>query len=139
MLCNCLCNFCFLLFLFLYSKSERTGKSFSIFLCICWSTIIDIIFLQFTVFPCNFNSPQVKWNLISGIIHFVYELPNELPNDLKEMKRKSQNWVETQPSVQFPLQKLIFGNSSQSRYYSFLACPVLLDFVTFGHRFCQPL
>ena len=30
------------------------------------------------------------------------------------MKVKSQNWVETQPSARYPLQKLIFGKSSQT-------------------------
>ena len=62
----------------------------------------------------------------------VYELPHELPNDLrlgilgnKEMLGKAQIWVETYPSAQSPLQKLNFGNSSQkarkSRYQAFLA------------------
>ena len=41
------------------------------------------------------------------------------------MKRKSQNWMETQASVQSPLEKIILGNSGQnlhkSRYQSFLA------------------
>ena len=40
-------------------------------------------------------------DLISSIINFVYELPQELPNDLRvrvlgnqEILEKSQNWVE---------------------------------------------
>ena len=33
---------------------------------------------------CNrFDSPQVKRDLITRIIDFVYELPHELPNDLR--------------------------------------------------------
>ena len=40
------------------------------------------------------------------------------------MKRKSQNWVETQASAQSDLQNLIFGNSDlklrKGRYQSFL-------------------
>ena len=30
-----------------------------------------------------FDSPQVKWDLISNIINFVYELPHALPSDLR--------------------------------------------------------
>ena len=31
----------------------------------------------------RFDSPQVKRDLITRIINFVYELPHELPNDLR--------------------------------------------------------
>ena len=93
-----------------------------------WSKIIDKIFWQLTVFPCKFNSPQVKRNLILFMINFVYELPHKLSNDQRlrifiptaflllgeplcphkkkkkdleysEMKRKSQNWMETRASA----------------------------------------
>ena len=52
------------------------------------STMSGIIFLlSFTVFPCKINLPQVKRNLKSFIraCELVYELPHELPNDLKLM------------------------------------------------------
>ena len=55
------------------------------------TTIGDIIFLPFIVFPCKFELPQVKWTLISSIINFVYEA-----------------------TVQSPLQKFVFGNSGQN-------------------------
>ena len=29
------------------------------------------------------NSSQVKWDLISSVTAFVYELPQKLPNDLR--------------------------------------------------------
>ena len=69
--------------------------------------------------------------MISSIANLVYELPHELPNGLKlrilgnnEILRKSQIWMETEPSASSPFQKLIFGNSSQetrkSRYQTFL-------------------
>ena len=45
------------------------------------SRIIDIIFLGFTVPLGKFNLPQVKWNLMSSIIIFVYDLSHELPNN----------------------------------------------------------
>ena len=48
------------------------------------------------------NLPQVKRNVISGIANVVYELPHELPNDVrltilgnKEILEKSQIWVES--------------------------------------------
>ena len=51
-------------------------------------------------------------NYVSSIIKFEYELPHELPDDLRlgtlgnqEMTMKSQIWVETQASVQSLLQK----------------------------------
>ena len=93
------------------------------------STISDIILLSFTVFPCKVNSKHIKHNLKSSIINFVYELPHQFLNDLRlkilgnlENRRKSSNCVETQASVQFLLQRLIFGNNAQnlrkSRYLS---------------------
>ena len=62
---------------------------------------------------------------MSSITKLVYELPHELPNDLKhrilenqKILEKSQIWVE--PSAQSLFQKLNFGNSNQktrkSRY-----------------------
>ena len=90
-------------------------------------------FCNLLYFLCKFNSPQVKQNLISRIINFLKDLPNDLPIDLRprilgneEMKWKSWNWVEAQ-ALQFPLQKLIVAKSGQnlqkSRYHSFLALP----------------
>ena len=46
-------------------------------------SVVDKIIWQFTVFPCKFDLPQVKRNLISNITNFVYELFNKLPNDLR--------------------------------------------------------
>ena len=58
--------------------------------------------------------------MISSTANSVYELPQELPNDLslrilgnKKILGKSQIWVEKKPSAQSPLQKLNFGNSGQ--------------------------
>ena len=62
------------------------------------STILVILFSSFTM--CD--SPQVKRNVISSIANLVYELPHELPNDLrlrvlgnKEILGESQISVET--------------------------------------------
>ena len=60
---------------------------------------------------------KVNRNVVSSIADLVYELPHQLPNDLrfrilgkKKILGKSQIWVE--PSAQYPFQKLNFGNSS---------------------------
>lgn len=34
------------------------------------------------LFQNKSDSPQVKWDLTSARIDFVYELPDQLPNDL---------------------------------------------------------
>ena len=67
-----------------------------------FKTISDITIWPFTGLPREFNSPQVKQNLISSLINFVYEWFHELVNYLsleilgnQEMKTKSQNYVET--------------------------------------------
>ena len=54
-------------------------------------------------------------------------------------KKKSQSWVDTQASAQFPIQKLIFGTSGNSKtdIKIFLSCPILLDFVTFHKMSCH--
>ena len=46
-------------------------------------TILVIIFWNFTIFQYISNSPKIKRNLICSIANLVYELPHELPNDLK--------------------------------------------------------
>ena len=45
-------------------------------------TILVIIFWNFTIFQCRYNSQKVKGNLISSIANLVYELPHELLHDL---------------------------------------------------------
>ena len=70
--------------------------------------------------------------MISSKANLVYELPHELPNDLrfrvlrnKEILGKFKIWMETQPSAQSSFQKVTFGNTSQktfkSRYFLFLS------------------
>ena len=60
------------------------------------------MFWNVTMFKYRPDSPQVKRNVISSIANMVYELPHELPNDLrlrilgnKEILGKSRIWVET--------------------------------------------
>ena len=52
--------------------------------CGCWKSAISfIIFWDFSVFYQIFLSPQVKRWTISTCKHGIYELPKELPNDLR--------------------------------------------------------
>ena len=80
--------------------------------------------------------------MISSIANLVYELPRELPNDLrlrilrnKEISGKSQIWMKRcliRPSAQSPLQKLNFGSSSQkTRKSRYQTCLVLSSFTGF--------
>ena len=47
------------------------------------TTILAIIFRDFLMFYGNFLSPQVKRIVIISNKLSIYELPHELPNDLK--------------------------------------------------------
>ena len=47
------------------------------------STILVIIFWDILMFDKIFVSPQVKWMVIISNKHGIYELPYELPNDLR--------------------------------------------------------
>ena len=55
-----------------------------------------------------FDSPQVKWDLISSIINFVYKMPHELSNNLRLRKlgnnRKISKSVEDRAKypISFP-------------------------------------
>ena len=48
---------------------------------------IHILWKNFT-FWYMFDSPQIKRDLIFIIMNFVYELPLELPNDLRSLKTR---------------------------------------------------
>ena len=80
--------------------------------------------------------------MISSIANLVYDLPHELPKDLrlrilgnKDIIGKSKIWVGIEPSAQSPFQKLSFGNSSQkthkSRFQIFLVLFSLTGFLYF--------
>ena len=69
------------------------------------TTILDIIFWNFTIFQYRSDSPQVKRNLTSSIANLVYVLPHELPNDLRL-------WVDTQSSRQSLFKNLDFASSN---------------------------
>ena len=80
--------------------------------------------------------------MISSIANLVYELPYELPNDLrlrilgnKVTLGKSQIWVEIQSNTQSPFHNLNFGSSSQktrkSRHQTFLVPSGFTGFLYF--------
>ena len=85
-----------------------------------FQTIPVTIFCNLTMFQYRFDSPQVKANQISSVKKLINKLSYEPPNDFRlkilrnqEILEKSQIWVESQPSVQFPFHKLKSGNSSK--------------------------
>ena len=45
------------------------------------ATIMTTIFWHFLMSNKLFFSPQVKWSMIIGIKHGIYELPYDLPSD----------------------------------------------------------
>ena len=52
-------------------------------------TISDRIFLDFLMFYQTFLSPQVKRCAIITYKHNIYELPYELPNDLRKYQENA--------------------------------------------------
>ena len=67
-----------------YNLITTTGKAVNFFFSL--TTISFIIFWDFSMFYQIFLSPQVKrWTIIT-YKHGIYELPHELPNDLRLRK-----------------------------------------------------
>ena len=60
------------------------------------ATIMEIVLRELGKYHQIFLSPQVKRSVIISNKQEVYELPHELPNDLrlKEKSEKSQNLLE---------------------------------------------
>ena len=98
-------------------------------------TINDILSMPFTVF-----SVHIQFSTFKGELKIYHnKLCTKVTQRLRifgtyEIKRKSQNSMQTQATIQSLLQNLIFKNSSQnlrkSRYHGFL-----VDFLTFGKVF----
>ena len=81
-------------------KREQQNKNFQ--------RILWIITSNFTKFQNIFHCSQVKQNLILSLRNLIYQLPNDMPNNLrlrilakkKKISAKLQNCMETQSSVQ---------------------------------------
>ena len=84
-----------------------------------FSTWLKIQEKYLKIFSCNFNSPQVKWNLISSTEHFVYELPNELRYDLKKMKRNKKKILKLDEDGNI-LAKALFTSIQSTRVHHHL-------------------
>ena len=52
-----------------------------------WTTIMNIIFWDFLILYQISLSPQVKRSVFISNKHDIYELPQELPNDLKLIRK----------------------------------------------------
>ena len=83
-------------------------------------TILAIIFWQFAVFPCKFDSPpQIKRVLISNLTRVdKHNLISSLPYRNQFLVIAAKNWIKTDVNV-------------------FLSRPILLIFFTFRYIFCQ--
>ena len=68
-----------------FSKCDQTLNGKLHFLCSERGALMKNVPDSMPVILCfyGFDSPKVKWDMISSIIDFVYGLPHELPNDLK--------------------------------------------------------
>ena len=79
-----------------------------------------IIFQDFLMFQQIFLSPQVKRIMIISTKHVIYELPHELPNDLRiwilgknKILRRSRIFTQLQPSAQSSSQNETFVNANK--------------------------
>ena len=90
----------------------------------------------------SFDSPQVKWDLISSAINILYKFFHEQRNDVRlrvlrtekhqETLGKSQIWLETEPSAQSRNQNLVITskNFTTTGIKISWSRPILLDFFT---------
>ena len=117
------------------------------------ATIMDIIFRNFATFQKSLDSPQVKQRLISSIKSIVYELPHQLPNDLRlrilsnqEISGKLQNYQEKivwrqslVPSLPSRNKSFVIAikNHPEAEMQILCSCPFLFDFFTFSKYFVQ--
>ena len=102
--------------------------------------ILVIICWNFTIFEYKSDSPQAKGNLISSIANLVYGLPNELPNNLRdlgsqEIRKYQKNlkfgWthsiVSILPSRTQTLRIAVKKHAITDTKF-FISCLVLLDY-----------
>lgn len=95
------------------------------------SKTLAMMFRQLAVFQHRLDSPQVKRDLISTKINFVYDLPQRL----------LQHWVETRPTTRPIFQKWVFGIPFSNEFMAIAvkdytkadikiscSCLILLDF-----------
>ena len=111
-------------------------------------TITDITLWNTWRFQYRFHSPQVKWYLLSSTRNIVYELPHELPNDLRLKKirkyweyHKNSRRQSLVPSLLSANKNLVVvvKNHAKTDFIVFLSYPILLDFLTLCHKFCPRL
>ena len=100
------------------------------------TTILVIIFWDYTMFQQRSDQPQVKQNMRASIVNLVYELPNELPDDLRSQEiGKHQEYLKfgwrhsPVPSAQCPVpptEKKLWQQLSKStqKQISNFSCPV---------------
>ena len=81
--------------------------------------MMDIIFWDFLILYQNFFSPQVQRRMIISNKHGIYELPHELPNDLRlrifEIRENQENVKTSENYILVPSpQNKSFVNASKN-------------------------
>ena len=124
-------------------KREQQNKNFQ--------RILWIITSNFTKFQNIFHCSQVKQNLILSPRNLIYQLPNDMPNNLrlrilakkKKISAKLQNCMETQSSVQSQVNTNFQHKLSKKDIKVFQSCffftQNLLNFSIFPHIFRRGL
>ena len=107
-----------------------------------FQTMLVIIFQNFKIFQYRSDSPQVKGAFISSIANLVYELPHELPNDLRLRKYQknikfgqTHSLVHSLPLETQTLQIAVKKHPKTAIKLSF-SCPVLLNNPILFQIFC---
>ena len=124
-------------------KREQQNKNFQ--------RILWIITSNFTKFQNIFHCSQVKQNLILSLRNLIYQLPNDMPNNLrlrilekkKKISAKLQNCMETQSNVQSQVNTNFQHKLSKKDIKVFQSCffftQNLLNFSIFPHIFRRGL
>ena len=101
-----------------------------------------MVFLYFLIFCQISLSPQVKQSVDISNKHVMHELPHKLPYDLKlsilgnlKISRKSQNFINSQPSTQSSSQNKNFVNTSKSLLKNRNWTVLVVAFFTWTLRF----
>ena len=106
------------------------------------TAILVIIFWNFTIFQCRYDSPQVEQNLISSIANLVYELPIGSQEIRKCSKTLKFGWAHSVvPSLPSRNQTLAIAaeNHANIERKLFFSCPVFLEYSILFQTFCLGL
>ena len=115
--------------------------------CRAISTILDKVIADFFTFKHNFFSPQVKRNKIVITRKWMYELSNELPNNLRNLREIKKilemlrfNGVCSAGHIKAKFWRcFLVKNCKKSALKHSRGKPVLLNFVNLSANLCPRL